>query len=115
MKNKMQKIKQLLNMATSELNKYKNYRKFGNISQACEKTWVAFTLLMEYISGQESRSINDTKSIADQYNYALTFSNCRYLHILHYEGCAGISEDQIIRDVESTIHEVRGIVIKVRR
>lgn len=111
MRNKLPKIKSLLDKAESELSEFTRTRRFANESQACEKTWVAFTLLCEYKSGKEIRNFATTKKIAKELGLELLFRLCYNLHIIHYEGSPAITDESVIEDVGEAINSIR-IILK---
>jgi len=68
MKNKKTKIVELLKKAEYERKLYEKSHRFTNLSQACEKTWVAFVLALEYISKTEIKSPRIIFNTAQEYD-----------------------------------------------
>lgn len=110
MKNKRGKITHLLLKAKQELSLFKKYRKFSNLSQACEKTWVAFLLAVEYKSGDEIKKHYKASELASKLGYSELFHRTKYLHIIHYEGSPDLRYEEIIPEIEYLIHRIRGMV-----
>lgn len=95
MRNKQQKIVELLKKAEYERRLYKKTHRFTNLSQACEKTWVAFVLALEYISKKEIKGTKAIFNIAQEQGLKQLFTECRYLHILHYEGSPDMEDFEL--------------------
>ena len=106
MENKLSKIKELLMKAQSELNNYKSSGKFTNLSQACEKTWVAFVLLLELKSGKEIHGTKAIRPIALELGLDLLYANARNLHNMHYEGVPDFNDADVV-DIQDTIYDVK--------
>ena len=111
MKNKRPKILALLKKARHELHVYRKTRKFTNLSQACEKTWVAFNLTIEYVKNKEIRTSKGIKDAALELNLLGLYREARYLHVIHYEGSPGVDDDELISDVIRTGSEIEALVI----
>lgn len=109
-KNKLRKAKSLLNLAEKELNKYKDNLKFAHLSQACEKTWVAFILILEYQTGKEINKGSEIEHASNQLNLIPTYRLVKYLHVIHYEGSPGIDDETTINEVQTGINEVENLI-----
>ena len=105
-KNKKAKIQILLKEAKRELTLFKEKGKFTNLSQACEKTWVAFVLMLEYISRRELKNTMSIKNIAYTLGMGELYQRARYLHIIHYDGSPDVSFRELCVEVEETIDDV---------
>ena len=107
MRDKVPKIKELLKKAEDELFKYESSKRFVNLSQACEKTWVAFNLLVEQKSGKEIHRSEGVMNVAYELDLGLLYEKALVLHILHYEGSVGVSEEEFVRKVRETIYDIK--------
>jgi len=105
-KNKKAKIQNLLKEAKKELTLFKEKGKFTNLSQACEKTWVAFVLMLEYISRRELKNNISIKNIAYTLGMGELYQRARYLHIIHYEGSPDVSFRELSVEIEETIDDI---------
>ena len=95
-RNKKSKIRSLLIASKNELKSYQKNEKFIHLSQACEKTWVAFLLFLELKSGEEVVHTRHNRPLARRLGYENYLDKCMLLHWYHYEGCAGASLDDIL-------------------
>jgi len=110
MKDRKPKIKALLNAAERELALFKNTREFPNLSQACEKIWVAFTLALEERANREIRGSVKIREIAFRLNYQYQYELTHKLHILHYEGSPDVEDSAVIQEVLEGIVQVRYMI-----
>ena len=99
MKAKRKKILQLLEQAEYEVALFKKSRQFPHFSQACEKTWVAFVLMLELKSGKEITGRVRPRPIAKALGYEHLYALCNALHILHYEGSPELNFRETFEDV----------------
>jgi len=106
---KLSKIKQLLNFAHTELDKYKKNESWGHLSQACEKTWVAFVLTLEYLSDEEIYGSKKRIELAKKLNLMELYQTTNKFHIIHYEG---VKEDEslLFEEIEDAIHRIKGLL-----
>ena len=102
MKNKKTKIVELLKKAEYERKLYEKSHRFTNLSQACEKTWVAFVLALEYISKTEIKSPRIIFNTAQEYDVKSLFTQCKYLHTIHYEGSHDMEDFEIYNYIQSS-------------
>ena len=107
MKNKKPKILALLEKAEYELGLYERHHRFTNLSQACEKTWVAFTLFLELKSGKEINAKTRPRPLAVEFGYSDLWSVCDKLHILHYEGSPDSSFEDNAFDIRRASEWIR--------
>lgn len=107
LQNKKPKIIALLRHSNQELKKYKKTGKFVNLSQACEKTWVAFNLLLEFKSGKEITDSDQIRPTAESFGLGGLFQECRFLHVLHYEGSAGIDRWEVVGSIISAHKQIK--------
>jgi hypothetical protein len=115
LKGKLSKIKELLKRAEDELAKYEVSDRFVNMSQACEKTWVAFNLLVEEKSGKEIKGTQGVMNVAYELGLGLLYERAWNLHVLHYEGSVGINESDFIERVRNTIFDVKRELRSVKK
>ena len=107
---KKSKIKQLLVRAKDELSKYRSYKKFANLSQACEKTWVAFALLVELKTGKELSSNHSIEIESDNLGtfYSILYRDCFILHVVHYEGgYPDLNEQNLLNKIVVCISKIK--------
>jgi hypothetical protein len=95
LKDKYPKIIQLLARAKSEWKEYERTKMFPNLSQACEKTWVAFLLALEHISGHEIKGFRDRENLSKIYNRESLLNRTAKLHMIHYEGSPDLTDEEI--------------------
>jgi hypothetical protein len=108
MRNKLPKIRELLKKARYEADLFNKYHKFTNLSQACEKTWVAFTLFLEMKSGEEINAMKRPRPLALKLGYGELYSICNQLHILHYEGSPDMEFDDIYGEIITAVDWIEG-------
>ena len=113
-KNKKSKIRSLLIASKNELKSYQKNEKFVHLSQACEKTWVAFTLLLELKSGEEIVHTRHIQPTARRLGFTALLDKCILLHWYHYEGCAGASLEDIIFRIEEAHRIIKREVRSLR-
>ena len=106
--NKKKEIISLLRHSNDELKKYKKSNKFVHLSQACEKTWVAFGLLLEYRSNKEIRGGREILLTAISLDIEHLYDRCYILHIYHYEGSAGADMWDVVRRVSQAHMLIKG-------
>lgn len=107
MKHKLEKILSLLSEAEREAELYRNTQSFKYLSQACEKPWVAFTLMLELKSGEEITKGATRRPIAFRLGYEHLYTLCNSLHISHYEGSPAIIDEDILADIARAIQWIR--------
>ena len=107
MKNKRSKALALLVAAERELSAFRSKPQFSTLSQACEKTWVAFTLLLELKAGRELKTSAALRSAAKELRMRELFARTRILHVFHYEGSVALGYEEMAGDVEELIPEIR--------
>jgi hypothetical protein len=110
MKNKKREVLTMLAAAMREKKLYLKRRKFVNISQACEKTWVAFILALEYKAGVELHSGKEIHACAAGMGKSELWSRVRYLHIYHYEGSPDFNPEDMLEDIDWSIQEIKEMV-----
>lgn len=103
MKNRKTKIVALLRRANAEAKEYANNNKFESMSQACEKVWVAFTLLVELKIGKNLQGHDDIMANARKLDLNYIASESKWLHKIHYEGSMGTTKDEILYTIKNTI------------
>lgn len=111
MKNKKIKIKQLLTKSKQEVRLYKKTHQFPHLSQACEKTWVAFILALEYKSGVEIRNGSGRRVIANRLDVNELFHIAEKLHIIHYEGSPAIQDSETFQDIENAHKQIKRLLV----
>lgn len=110
MKNKKTKILHLLTKSMQEMNLYKKNHRFANLSQACEKTWVALMLALEHKSGIEIKNGYDRKRIAYKLRKGELYQKVRNLHYIHYEGSPAANDRETFADIESSHRQIRRLI-----
>lgn len=108
MKNKLVEIRALLVKARYEADLFNRFHKFTNLSQACEKTWVAFTLFLEEKSGDEINGVKRPRPLALKLGYGGLYTICNQLHILHYEGSPDMNFDDTYGEIITAIDWIEG-------
>lgn len=110
MRNKKSKITHLLSKSKQELQLYKKTHRFANLSQACEKTWVALMLALEHKSGKEIKNGYDRKRIAYKLRKGELYQKARNLHYIHYEGSPAAYDKETFADIESSHKQIKRLI-----
>lgn len=111
MQNKRGKIIQLLNKSKQELYLYQKNHRFVNLSQACEKTWVAFLLALEYKSGREIKNGFDRERIGYGLGLGELYQKARNLHYIHYEGSPAAYDEETFRNITTSHSQIRKMLL----
>ena len=88
---KIEKINQFLEHSQKELQRYNSTKKLIYLQQSAEKTYGAYTLLLEFIIKKEIYSHIEIRRISDKLSkkdkdFAKLFRNSENLHAFFYEG-----------------------------
>lgn len=110
MSNKRSKINSFLTESLLELRSYNKTKRFVKLSQACEKVWVAFTLLMELKSGIEIKKHATTREIAFRMGFEQLYKTCFLLHVIHYEGSPAITDEETSEDILDAVARIKKIM-----
>lgn len=88
---KTEAIRELKKQIKIESMKFHKTKNIVFLYQAAEKVWMAFTLYVEKLSGEESTDVQDTRRISNdlikqkKIGYDL-YAKAMWLHQWHYEG-----------------------------
>ena len=96
-------------MARSELDMYRDNEAWGHLSQACEKTWVAFLLLLEHKSGEEIGGSKKRLELAKRLELMELYQTTKNFHIIHYEGIKD-DESLSIEEIEDAIQRIKRLL-----
>ena len=111
MKNKRAKITRLLLEVRKDAILYRKHKRFVNLSQACEKTWVACNFYLEYNFNVEIKSGKNAETLAYATGLSGLYNTTHELHVLHYEGSPGANDGAVLREIEESVNAIQRLLV----